>query len=279
MNAFPAWFAEPPDFAADRQAFDKAYGGDDSAGVLHRAARHSNWKQSTPIVQTWTQADHVAATQHCNTNLWDGVAPLTMVSERNAEFVFHRPVRWLPDSLKTQCLNAMNDPAVLRKVAIQFHAGLPLTGPTSPRAVWLGSITQADNIGPFDPSQIHTVIAAFGLWHFGGLPPDDSGAVLRIVYRLSPEVPLFKPDWRHGYPGFYFAYVPSAPTSGLTRDLRSGQLRCKEWLARATDIDPYRDIVSASCVVPAAMHNHYELPPAYWSGLAQEIKDSPGAVQ
>ena len=279
MNAYPAWFAEVPDAAQDQNAYASVCAGSAGAETLHRAARQHNWHQSANEVQIWLQPTHASAKQNCETYRWTNLAPLTAVVERNSEFVTHRVVRWINDpALKDQCLKARADPAVLRRVAIQVHANASTNRAGAPSALWLGSAPEADGVAPFDSTRVHGLISAFGLWHFGELPPDDFGAVLRIVYRLRPNVPLFKPDWRHGYPGFYFACAPSATGSGLTRELQSGQLRCKEWIVRATDIDPYRDIVSASCVVPSALHNHYELPPAYWNGLADEIQSANGGA-
>ena len=275
MSVYPAWYAEVPQIAQDQAAYATACTGSADAEVLHRAARQHHWHQSAAAVQAWTGAPHSEATTNCETHRWTDLAPLAAVSERDFELVTHRVVSWIPDpALKDQCLKGKHDPAVLRKVAIQVHASATAAGAGVPQDLWLGSAPQADGVAAFDSGHMHSVVSVFGLWHFGELPPDDSGAVLRIVYRLGPDVPLFKPDWRHGYPGFYFACAPTVTGSGLARDLQTGELRCKEWIARATDIDPYRDIVSASCVVPAALHNHHELPPAYWNVLAHEIQSA-----
>lgn len=279
MSVYPAWFAEVPDGTQDQAAYAMACTGSADAEVLHRAARHHHWHQSAAAVQAWTGASHSEAATSCETHRWFDLTPLAAVSERDFELVTHRVVRWIRDpALKDQCLKARTDPDVLRKVAIQVHASATATGVGTPRALWLGSAPQADGVAAFDSNHMHGVVSAFGLWHFGELPPDEFGAVLRIVYRLGPNVPLFKPDWRHGYPGFYFACARTVMGSGLARDLQTGELRCKEWIARATDIDPYSDIVSASCVLPAALRNHYELPPVYWEVLAREIQGTNGGA-
>ena len=275
MSVYPTWFAELPDAAQEQAAYASACTGSTDVGTLHRAARQHNWHQSAPAVQAWTEATLAEAKTHCESHRWTDLAPLTAVSERDFELVTHRVVGWIRDpALKGQCLKAKTDPDVLRKLAIQVHDSAKFTKTGLPNALWLGSVPQANGVAAFDADHMHRVVSAFGLWHFGELPPDDAGAVLRIVYRLGSNVPLFKPDWRHGYPGFYFSCAPTVMGSGLARDLQSGELRCKEWIARATDIDPYRDIVSASCVVPAASYNHYELPPAYWNMLAKEIQNA-----
>lgn len=277
MSAYPAWYAEVPHTTYDQAAHTSVCDGSADAKVVYRAARQHHWHQSAAAIQAWTAAPHAVATTNCETHRWTDLAPLAAVTERDFELVTHRVVRWISDpALKDQCLRARTDPDVLRKVAIQVHASATGTGASVPKALWLGSAPQADGVAAFNSDHVHGVVSAFGLWHFGELPPDDSGAVLRIVYRLRPDVPLFKPDWRHGYPGFYFACAPTVTGSGLARELQSGELRCKEWIARTTDIDPYRDIVSASCVVPTALHNHHELPPAYWNVLAHEIQSANG---
>lgn len=273
MSAYPAWFAEVPDAVADQAAYATACTGSVDANVVHRAARRHHWHQSSSAVQAWAGAAYADATKNCETQRWTALTPLAGVSERSFEFVTHRPVRWLPDPvLKSQCLTARADPDVLRKVAIQVHTSATAASTGRPKALWLGSAPQGDAVATFDSDHMHDIVSAFGLWHFGELPADEFGAILRIVYRLEPSVPLFKPDWRHGYPGFYFACAPTVPGSGLARELQTGQLRCKEWIARATDIDPHRAIVSASCVLPTTAHNHHELPATYWNAVAQEIQ-------
>lgn len=268
--ANPNWFSEQADFALDKSAHglvDKA-GGDLS--TLHRAARHHNWLQSDKPVQNWTQLPHNDALSECKSNCW---VNSIIKGEASEMLVTHRRVPWLGDpDLIHRVLNEQNDEEALLKIAIILHRNLD-----ADKMLWLGEQEELDLIQQFDSDGLHILLTSLGLWHFGAVPGNDDGAILRITYRLDPGVPLYKPDWRHGYPNFYFACAKHFPKYGMTRDLVSGNLKCKEWIAKVSDIDPYRHIISAKCVIPSTKHNYYEPDQAYWDTLSAEICGKTGA--
>lgn len=264
----PHWFTDGADFTGDSDAYVALANGDDAdPGALHRAGRHYNWLQSPEPVRSWTRLAHNEAKQACHAHCWSGLSAPTFSS---AGQVTHRRVQWIRDpELSRRILDERDNPDTLRKAAVRLHRALADHNPEG--ILWLGDQEELDRRHAFEPEGVQTLLAVLGLWHFGDVSADDSGAVLRIVYRLDAAIPRFKPDWRHGYPNFYFACATDTGESGMTRDLASGHLACKEWVVKLSDIDPHRHIVAARCVIPGAACNHSEPPNVYWQTLTEEI--------
>ena len=203
------------------------------AAFVHRAARHHNWRRSDTTVQTWTQQVHRDAQRECRTECWDGIR--AVIGPQNVEFVTHKRVQYLNDpALRARILGSMGDSEGLRRAAIEWHKDLRDTYPNG--TLWLGERAEVDAARSFDANSLHAIVAELGLWHFGELNADDSSVVLRLTYRLEDDVQLYKPDWRHGYPYFYFATVPAVIDHGFTRELSTGNLQRKEWIAKISEI-------------------------------------------
>lgn len=267
---YPVWYRENVNFNGDREAYQELGRVSQlTPGLLHRAARYYNHAQSSPKVQAWTKLDHESAEQACMENRWSDAIVCKAKIPLHAN---HRELKtWLAryrDLLKP-VLAERDNPITLRKVARNLHQAIVDFDPGS--LIWLGDQKELDGIARFDADGVQSLLAALGLWHFGEVSAGDGGAILRITYRLNGSVPLFKPDWRHGYPAFYFACTPGLPESGKTRDLQAGTLKCKEWVAKMSDINPNDHIVGAECVFPAQSRNHYELSKTYIATLAAEI--------
>jgi len=139
------------------------------------------------------------------------------------------------------------------------------------KPLWLGNKDQLEARHSWRAESLHDLLADLGLWHFGSVPANVDGAVLRLVYEVDDQVPLFKPDWRHAYPNFYWVAAPSDHAHGLARDLRTGQCHCHEWVTKLGELDPLAHLVEVQCLMPVASRNHYEAPDAYWQALQAEI--------
>jgi hypothetical protein len=188
------------------------------------------------------------------------------------ELVTHVALSRMDTDLRQRVLRDQNDTNLLTQAARAWHRDLSAKSPH--RAVWIGARSEIDVVAAASPTPVHAVVAALGLWHFGALNAGPDGAVLRVVYRVDEAVPLYKPDWRHGYPYFYFASAAEHSDAGRTRSLTTGQLHCKEWLAKLDSLDAQAHLTEAKCLLPDSLHNHYDLQPLYWQTLATEIQQS-----
>lgn len=270
MVSYPAWYRENVDLSEDQAAYQGVSSRSTSAPEqLHCAARYYNHTQSSSQVQAWTGLDSASATQACSVHRWTGSKLCTVTAALHSN---HRQLRiWLAryrDVIKPM-LAEPDDPVTLLKAAKNLHRAIVDFDPES--LVWLGDEEELNSIARFDADEVQALMSALGLWHFGEVAAGPEGAILRIRYRLDGSVPLYKPDWRHGYPGFYFACAPHVHGSGQTRDLQTGTLKCKEWVAKMSEIDPNTHIVGAECVLPAKSCNHYDLSAAYIATLAGEM--------
>jgi hypothetical protein len=273
----PMWYEDSPDWTTDKSAHDDVVNRkEQDARRLHRAVRHHNWRQDIAAVQEWTRHAHGVSRKLCWSEAWTGLSP---VSPRGPlQLVTHRLLVQLNDAdLERQVLANLNDPHQLLLLARRWHQGLSTARPQG--AIWLGDKVEVESRVPFEPDRLHDTLSVLGLWHFGLLPAAHAGAVFRLVYEVDNDVPLYKPDWRHGYANFYWASVPKIDSHGLARDLATGTLQCKEWVAKIDQLDARKHLKSAQCLVPNTAHCHYDLPEPFWSTLAHEIQGAPGVVK
>lgn len=276
MAPYPVWYEDSPDWAADKSAHEEVLNGDVSdARRLHRAARHHNWSQDCPSVQRWTNLSHGDSQQLCWREAWTGLTPVPPVGVH--QLVTHRLVASLKDAdLEKQVLENLHDPRELLMAARQWHQRE--SSHPSPRAIWLGDKLDVESKVPFEANRLHDTASILGLWHFGYMPADRTVAVIRLVYEVDDDVPLYKPDWRHGYANFYWASVPSIASHGLARELATGTLQCKEWVARLDQLDARKHLKAAQCLVPLTPHSHYDVSDAFWSTLKMDIRKAAGAA-
>jgi hypothetical protein len=183
--------------------------------------------------------------------------------------------------LKKRILRDRNDAAGLKQAAQALHRQLVTVTPG--RCLWIGERVEVDSVAAAAKANaaepLHAVVAALGLWHFGDLPASSDGAVLRVVYRVEQDLALYKPDWRHGFPVFYFACASAHQDAGRTRSLTSGQLQCKEWIAMIDALDPRLHLSEAHCLIPQTHQCHHDLPDLYWQNLAAEIRQGAADAQ
>ena len=260
------------DFAVDQTHHGLVCSGTVSRETVHRAARHHNWKQSSPDVRAWTQTPKAEALSQCISNRWQLLAQASRPARM--ELVTHVAIQHLRDQdLKRRILRDMNDASLLKQAAQEWHR--QSVASRAEHSLWVGERAEIDAVtatasGIEEP--LHAVVAALGLWHFGELPASKDGAVLRVVYRVDADVDLYKPDWRHGFPHFYFACAGVHLNAGRTRSLSTGQLHCQEWIAKLDSLDARRHLSEAQCVIPQTQHCHYDLQALYWQNLATEIR-------
>lgn len=266
----PNWFDEPHDWVRDQQAWQaiKVPSPQLEQRQLHRAARHQNWHQAPSTVKTWTGQNQANASAQCQQNFWRDIAPVASPPARR--FVTHRKFQTMPDEVKQKLSGHLQNTAYLLTCLRDWHVKERNDKPNKP--LWLGSKEQLDSHYPLESKNLHRLLAALGLWHFGAVPAGQDGAVLRLEYEIDDQVPLFKPDWRHGYPAFYWSAASTTYPHGLTRDLSTGQPNCQEWVTALSELDPLLHLVDVQCVLPAEAHNHYELPATYWAALQAEIE-------
>lgn len=269
----PGWDSDC-DFAVDQTHHALVSSGTVSEEAVHRASRHHNWMQSSKEIRAWTQAATSEALILCAGKRWQLLARAPQ--QPLMELVTHVALRHLRDEdLRKRILRDRNDAGLLKQAAREWHRQSLAVRPE--HSLWLGERAEADAVSTATAAvaePLHAVIAALGLWHFGELPASQDGAVLRVVYRIDDDVPLFKPDWRHGFPHFYFACAGMYLEAGRTRSLATGQLQCKEWIAKLDSLDARRHLSEAHCVIPQTRHCHYDLPALYWQNLASEITQS-----
>jgi len=256
-------------FADDQESHKLVCQGNVSEHSVHRAARHHNWQQSNGAVQTWTRAAEADAIKQCRAAHWQGLAGVAR--PRQMELVTHVALSRMDPDLRQRVLRDQSDSSLLIQAARAWHRDLSARSPE--RAVWIGARTEIDSVAAASSrTPVHAVVAALGMWHLGALPAGFDGAVLRVVYRVDEAVLLYKPDWRHGFPNFYFASAAAHTEAGRTRSLTTGQLQCKEWLAKIDTLDAQAHLADAECLVPDTLHNHYDLSPLYWQTIAAEIQ-------
>jgi len=265
----PPWANDPPDHTEDATAYNVVEATTTDETVLHRACRHHNWQQSQTKVQTWTALQPKESKEKCAEEFWSDMTALGTDAEKLV--TTHCRVHYLREDIKQGLLQAAN-PEALKRVVQELHSQWQAKAKP---ALWLAAHDELNQRYPFDSDHLHELVAALGLWHFGIVPGNSaSGSVLRVTYRLPQEVELYKPDWRHGYPNFYFAVCPKEALHGLTRSLEDGELKCKEWIVPLEKIDAEKYIDSVSLVHPEAEQNHYNLPDKYWRAVAAEIHNA-----
>lgn len=269
MAPYPVWYEDSPDWAEDKNAHDEVtHRNLFDAQSLHRAVRHHNWLQEDFPVRGWTSQPHKQSQSLCWQETWTNLSPVP--SNGTRQLVTHRLVASLKNvDLEKLVLDNRNDPGELLIAARQWHQRE--SSLSSPKAIWLGDRSDVESKVPFVTANLHNTVSILGLWHFGYLPADREGAVIRLVYEVGDDVPLYKPDWRHGYANFYWASVSSIPEHGMTRDLSTGTLQCKEWVARLDQLDARKHLKAAQCLVPEAAHSHYDLTDAFWHQLKLDI--------
>ena len=261
----PPWLDDRPDHGIDAVAYDSVTAMTTDPAVLHRACRHHNWQQSREEVRAWTALPLEASEEMCTQEFWIGMVP----ADGHAQgLVTLCRVAFLPASVRQGIFQATNDVA-LKKAVQELH---DQWRDKRKLAVWLADVDELGARHAFDADHLHDVIAVLGLWHFGEVQGNrESGAVLRITYQLPEDVPLYKPDWRHGFPNFYFAVAPTGTPHGLTRSLADGRLSCKEWIVPLEQVDAEQHIIEVNWVHPPTIRDHYQLPVDYWQTVAEEI--------
>ena len=268
MIAHPDWYSGNSDFDSDQAAHVQVCNGASEATHVHRAARHHHWRQSDQVVRGLTGLPRAEAAAKCQTSSWTDLVA-SAVNRRDALVTHLKVANAGGSSWRKNVHENANNAERLRDLAILWH--IESTQKGSGRALWLGHERDVNANAPFDADNLHRVIAALGLWHYGEMAADTDGAVLRISYTLDETVQLFKPDWRHAFDAFYFATTPGVAGHGLTRNLQTGDLQCKEWVAPIDKVDPKVHLLSARYMVPSSLHDHYELTSSYWSKVRSEI--------
>ena len=268
----PTWFDEVPDWKADKEAWNSIRAKTASADPqnLHRAIRHHNWREAQPPeVQHWINcAMHDISVMNCRKQYWFNLKP---ISKSNIRFVSHRYIFTLKNlKIKKNILQNHNDRKKLLTYAQEWDRTIIENDHIA--ACWLCPKDTIEKIASFDQKNIHTIIASLGLFHFGQVPSGADGAVLRVEYELDADMPLYKPDWRHGYPNFYWATPPQELNHGMTRNLLDGKRICPELIIPFEKLEPQKHLVAAQCVFPKEPYNHYDLPDRYWKQLQSEIK-------
>lgn len=268
MIEFPDWFSSNADFELDKSAYAQVCQGATTPAPLHRAARHHHWHQSNESVRGMTSLPSGDAKTKCKLSRWQGIV-ISNTGTR-AGLVTHLRVAYQSDEHWKKLVHKNAQSADdLRLLAIAWHQRPQSL--TERKTLWLTEQIEIDSGSVFDSDSLHRIVAKLGLWHFGEMSNDRDSAVLRIHYRLDNSVPLYKPDWRHAYDAFYFATTPGVEDHGLTRDLQTGDLVCKEWITGIDQLDPARHIVAAQYVVPSTTHCHYDLAPSYWTNVREEV--------
>ena len=267
MNLLP-WYVDP-DFDGDQTAHSEVCVGASDPAQAHRAIRHHHWRQSPTTVQGWTQGPRQDAQARCGEHRWDSLHPIKPVD--GMHLVTHVALSNLGSSeLRKRILAGRHDKDLVKLAATAWHQEFSAKRPGW--AMWFGERDDVDAGQAWGPTTLHAVVAALGLWHFGELAANEDGAVMRVTYRVDDKVELRKPDWRHGFPNFYFACAAGIPDAGRTRNLRNGELRCKEWIVSIDSLQPKDHLLDAECIIPDTDHCHYDLAPTYWESLAAEIR-------
>jgi len=107
------------------------------------------------------------------------------------------------------------------------------------------------------------------LYHFRALKAKQQ--VVRFCYQLDETCHSYKPDWRHGFDGFYFAAATAFPIHGMTRSLQDARLACTEWVVAAEVVNVAKHLAAVEIL---DMEHDVQLdapPPIYWENLKNEI--------
>jgi hypothetical protein len=270
MDIWPAWFDPAPNWQLDQTAYESlGNGAGASAHTLHRAVRHHHWHNALNTVQHWTRRawGNSEENKYQDDLFWHALS-LTVVRKR-MRLVNHLLVKRIDGRLQELIRSPSVDQALILREIRKWQNQVLRRNPKRP--IWVTDKAQVDARSPFSGGGLHALIAALGLWHFGEMNAGVAYAVLRLEYEVDEQVVLFKPDWRHGHPNFYWAQAPHNTDHGLARDLQTGQQICKEWVAPLEQLS--NRLVTAEFVVPVLAHNHHELPVAYWHQVETDIRN------
>ena len=254
------------DATADEAAYRQLAPTVGNEAALCRAARHHNWAQSDADVQQWTRSDEASSKSLCRSNIWANARPTAQGSVR---YVNHIRRSWLDPRVQQDMDACLHDAARLRELFIHQHT-VWTADHRKRNLFWLAELAEVDKRASFAPTTVAAVAQALGLYHMGVLGTEATAGIVRLTYEFSPQFDLFKPDWRHGYPEFYFAVAPAALPHGLARSLVDGRLDCREWVIPLREVEA-ENLVDVSYQISATEFDASDLPVTYWSGLRAEI--------
>lgn len=235
----------------DRNAYEQVQSGRCTNEVLiAAAARYANWMTSSSAVRGWTgHDDRDMRTRHRLT----GLLP---VSTTESLSYTHTLLSWLNDPKKW--LKNRDEPTGLIKLARSQHD----TWIGKQKMIWITDQSPATH-------SLVDLMQRLGLYHFRALKA--SGQVVRFCYQLDEACPSFKPDWRHGFDGFYFAGAAAFSTHGMTRSLQDASLACKEWIVAAEAVNVTKHLKAVE-ILDIDRDVQLDAPlPVYWENLKSEI--------
>ncbi|MBN8506428.1 MAG: hypothetical protein J0L58_18330 [Burkholderiales bacterium] len=274
MSADPDWLSKQ-DAVADERAWIEVCsdGSLRSPERVCRAARHHNWRTAPEQVQGCKVSETTFKARDIAGN-WTNTATTSLPTQKR--FVTHALVKWSDDtSTVQQVLQFLKDPLsmprdFLTQVARDFHQ----YNVSNSKPLWLAEEDEMKTVVHVGSTDWLERVCALGLFHFLPISEVPKDAVLAFVYQLEPGQVMHQPDWRHGYPGFYFAAQPSGLGHGFTRDLRDGQLKAKEWVVPPGQIDPRRHLVHVDVARVGTPMKKDKLPSQYWQVLGDEIAEA-----
>lgn len=235
----------------DRNAYEQVQSGRCTDEVMIAAAtRYANWMTSGAAVRSWTSHDDPGVR---TLNRLNGLRP---VSTTQGISYNHRLLGWLNDSPKW--LKNRDEPSELLRLArFQHEAWVD-----QQRMIWITDQSPATH-------SLTDLLQRLGLYHFRALKARQQ--VVRFCYQLDETCPSYKPDWRHGFDGFYFAGATAFPTHGMTRSLQDAGLACKEWIVAAEAVNVTKHLKAVE-VLDIEHDVQLDAPlPIYWENLKNEI--------
>lgn len=235
----------------DKNAYEQVQSGRCADEVMIAAAtRYASWMTSSSAVRSWTgHDDRNMRTQ----NRLNGLLP---VSPTDGFSYTHTLLGWLNDPAKW--LKNRDEPTGLLKLARYQHD----TWIGRQKMIWITDESPATH-------SLTDLLQRLGLYHFRALKARQQ--VVRFCYQLDETCPSYKPDWRHGFAGFYFAGATAFPKHGMTRSLQDAGLACKEWVVAAEAVNVSKHLKAVE-VLDVERDVQLDAPlPIYWENLKNEI--------
>lgn len=271
MVTNPSWLSEQ-DAAADEAAWrhvcaDTTFRSPES---VCRAARHHNWRHAPIQAQGCTYSKAAAASRKPLED-WINTCASPLAAERR--FVTHTLLRWHPDPSTLRWFRQYRQNPDAMPEDFRRNAALAFVRHRieNTRPLWLADEAEMENLAPLATSDWLERVASLGLFGFLPITTEPDDAILAIVFSLRAGQVLHQPDWRHGYPSFYFAAQPQGKGHGLTRDLRNGQLVAKEWVLAAVELEDPTQLKHAQVGYVKTAMQRDSLPALYWQALGDDI--------
>lgn len=242
------------DLNSDRDAYDLLQAGNyKDQFQIQSAARYANWLCGNIDARTCTADKGEKSSENRTAQRLFGLIP----AESASQMVYtHALPKWLNGS--AQWLALRDDGPALRELAERQLQ----TWTKRQKMCWVTDQSPT-------PLSLDDLLQRLGLFHFGPLRAGES--VVRFCYRLDQNCPSYKPDWRHGFDGFYFASAAAFDAHGMTRSLQDASLACKEWVLATENINVSKHLHTVE-VVDCKTDVYLDAPPiTYWENLKNEI--------